>query len=277
MLIVARLSPFLLTRLRVVVGREHALVVAESWEALRRLIQTRPAEVAVVDPCADGYEDPADVAPSVRVIRGVANAVTVVVYASLTPASTRAMLTLSASGVRHFVFAGVDDEPTRFRERLEEFRAPGMEEEVLAPLLTALAAARVPTGVSDALRALFRTPRRFRTAEDVAAVAGMTRQHLNRCLAEAGLVPARVMVAAAHVLRAYHYARVPGLTTVDIATRLRYADTRTLARHVRELTGATLVAWSVDVTPAECVALITAQLGMGARRPLVLLQTAASG
>jgi AraC-like DNA-binding protein len=276
-LIVARLSPFLITRLRIVAGREHTLLVAESWEALRQLVQTSPVEVAVVDPCADGYDDPADVAPSIRVIRGVANVVTVVVYATLTPGATRAMLTLSASGVRHFVLAGVDDEPGRFRERLEEFRAPGMEEEVLAPLLTALAAARVPTGVADALRALFRTPRRFRTAEDVAVAAGMTRQHLNRCLAEAGLVPARVMVAAARVLRAYHYTRVPGLTTVDIATRLRYADTRTLARHVRELTGATLAAWSVAVTPAECVALITAQLGIGARRPLVLLQAASSG
>src|SRR5581483_11098338 len=136
MLIVARLSPFLLTRLRVVAGREHALLVAESWEALRRIVQTSPVEVAVIDPCADGHDDPADVAPSIRVIRGVANVVTVVVYAALTPPATRSMLTLSASGVRHFVLAGVDDEPSRFRERLEEFRAPGMEEEVLAPLLT---------------------------------------------------------------------------------------------------------------------------------------------
>ena len=61
------------------------------------------------------------------------------------------MLALSASGIKHFVIGGVDDEPTRFRERLEEFRAPGMEEEVLAPILTALAAVESPPAVGEAL------------------------------------------------------------------------------------------------------------------------------
>jgi AraC-like DNA-binding protein len=271
MVIATRLGPALLSRLRVVAGDEYRLVEADSWESLRTLIRTRATQVAVVDPCADGSDD-GETAKAIDAVRSIERTVTVFVYATLTPVATRAMLALSAIGVRHFVIGGVDDETSRFRERLEEFRAPGMEEEVLAPLLTAMAAVHGPPAISDALRALFRTPRRFQSAEDVAVLAGVTRQYFNRCLAEAGLVPVRIMVVAARVLRAYQYAQVPGLTLADVAARLRYTDARTLTRHVRELTGATLASWSAAVTPAECGAQITARLGIGARRPLVLLR-----
>jgi AraC-like DNA-binding protein len=226
--------------------------------------------VAVVDPCAGGSDDD-ETAKGLEAIHGIARTVTVFIYAPLTPVATRAMLALSASGIKHFVIGGVDDEPTRFRERIEEFRAPGMEEEVLAPALTALAAVQSPHAVSEALRALFRTPRRFQSAEDVASWADVSRQYFNRCLAVAGLVPLRIMVVAARVLRAYQYAQVSDLTLADVAARLRYTDTRTLTRHVRELTGTTLASWSAAVTPEESVAQIRARLGIGANRPLVLI------
>ena len=270
--ILARLGSTLLSRLRVVIGHEYQLIVSDSWSDFRLRARRSPIQIAVVDPSVDGADDAAT-SEGVAAIRSIPRGTAVFVYASLTPAGTRAMLTLSADGVRHFVISGVDDEPTRFRERLEEFRGPGMEEEVLAPVLTALAAAQSPPTVANALRALFRTPRRFESAEDLATFAGVTRQYFNRCLAEAGLVPARIMVVAARVLRAYQYARVPGLTLSDIAARLRYTDTRTLTRHARELTGTTLAVWSAAVSPEECVAQITARLGIGVRRPLVLLST----
>jgi len=270
MLIVARLAPALQTRLRIAAGAEYRLLEADSWVAFRHLVRSSPAQVAVADPCADG-QDESRTAPAIAAIGAAAAVTTVFVYATITPAATRAMLALSASGIRHFVLSGVDDEPSRFREQLEMFRAPGLEEEVLAPVLAALGEVRAPPSVREALRALFRAPRRYETAEQLADAAGVSRQYLNRCLADAGLVPARVMVAAARVLRAYQYARVPGLTIADVAARLRYADTRTLVRHVREVVGATLPAWSATTPAAACVAQITARLGLGTRRPLYLV------
>lgn len=174
LVVVARLGPALMSRFRVAVGDEYRLIEADSWTSLRDLVRSAPAQVAVVDPCVDGSDD-TPTAKAVEAIRSISRTVTVFIYASLTPAATRAMLALSANGIKHFVIVGVDDDPTRFRERLEEFRAPGMEEEVLAPLLTALTAVQTPVAVSDAVRALFRTPRRFQTAEDVAVWAGVTR------------------------------------------------------------------------------------------------------
>jgi AraC-like DNA-binding protein len=273
MVVVVRLSPALLSRFRVVTGDEYRLIEATSWAGLRDLVRSAPAQVAVVDPCAEGTDDVVT-AKAVDSIRSISRTVTVFIYASLTPAATRAMLALSAAGIKHFVIGGVDDDATRFRERLEEFRAPGMEEEVLAPLVTALTAVQTPVPINDAIRALFRTPRRFQTAEDVAVRAGVSRQYFNRCLAVAGVVPLRILVVAARVLRAYQYAQVPGLTLVDVAARLRYTDTRTLTRHVRELTGTTLGSWSAAISPAECVAQIRARLGMGANQALVLLASA---
>jgi len=270
MVIAARVGPGLLTRLRVVAGDEYRLIEADSWTSLREIVRRRPAQVAIVDPCADGSTDVL-IAEAIDAIHGIARIVTVFIYAALTPVATRAMLTLSAGGITQFVIGSVDDDATRFRERLEEFRAPGMEEEVLAPVLTALAAVQSPPAIGTAVRTLFRTPRRFQSAEDVAARADVTRQYFNRCLALAGLVPLRIMVVAARVLRAYQHAQVPGLTLADVAARLRYTDTRTLTRHVRELTGTTLASWSRAVTPVECVAQIRARLGIGASRALVLL------
>jgi len=270
MVIVARLSAPLMGRFRVVVGEEYRLIEADSWADLRKLVRSAPAQVAVVDPCADGSDDVLT-AKAVESIRNITRTVTVFIYASLTPSATRAMLALSASGIKHFVISGVDDDATRFRERLEEYRAPGMEEEVLAPLLTALTAVQTTVAVGDGVRMLFRTPRRFQTAEDVAIWSGVTRQYFNRCLGVAGVVPLRILVVAARVLRAYQYAQIPGLTLADVAARLRYTDPRTLTRHVRELTGTTLGLWASTVTPAECVAQIRSRLGMGATKPLVLL------
>jgi AraC-like DNA-binding protein len=270
MVVVARLGPALLSRFRVVIGDEYRLIEATSWAGLRELVRSAPAQVAVVDPCAEGTDDVVT-AKAVEAIRNISRTVTVFIYASLTPAATRAMLALSASGIKHFVIGGVDDDASRFRERLEEFRAPGMEEEVLAPLITALTAVQTPVPISDGVRVLFRSPRRFQSAEDVAVWAGVTRQYFNRCLAAAGVVPLRILVVAARVLRAYQYAQIPGLTLGDVAARLRYTDTRTLTRHVRELTGTTLASWSAAISPAECVAQIRARLGMGANQALVLL------
>jgi AraC-like DNA-binding protein len=270
MVVAARLGSYLLSRLRVVAGDEYRLIEADSWAGLRDVVRQRPTQVAIVDPCADGTDDPV-IARAIDAIGSIQRIATVFVYSALTPVATRAMLTLSAGGISQFVIGGIDDEPTRFRERLEEFRAPGMEEEVLAPVLTALAAVESPPAIGLALRTLFRTPRRFQSAEDVAARAGVTRQYFNRCLAVAGLVPLRIMVVAARALRAYQHAQVPGLTLTDVAARLRYADTRTLTRHVRELTGTTLASWSAAVTPSDVVAQIRARLGIGASRALVLL------
>ena len=274
MVVVVRLGPALLSRFRVVTGDEYRLVEATSW--------AEPTRSCTVGTCPSGGRGPVRRGNRRRHHRksgrfdpkyfsyghGV----------HLRIADTgRDARHAGAQRRRHQALCDQRSGRRRQRDfgsvsRSSAHRA--WKKRCSLRSLTALTAVQTPVPISDAIRALFRTPRRFQTAEDVAVWAGVSRQYFNRCLAVAGVVPLRILVVAARVLRAYQYAQVPGLTLADVAARLRYTDTRTLTRHVRELTGTTLSSWSASISPAECVAQIRARLGMGANQALVLLASA---
>jgi AraC-like DNA-binding protein len=269
-LIAARLAGPMLAHVRVVAAREHAVVPVDGWDALEREVRTSAAEVAVVDPCAGG-SGTEELGMAVRAVRAVSRVVPVVVYTSVTAASARAMVELGDErGVRSYIFRGVDDEASRFRERLEEFRSPVMECGVVGPLRAALAESGAPDRVAEAVRGLFETPRRYHTAADLAAAAGMTPQHVNRVLAAAGIATAHVVVIGARVVRAYQYAAVPGATLTEIATRLRYREARALTRHVRAIVGrepSSIAAWRAGTTPEGCVAQVVSRLFVRRQAP----------
>lgn len=259
MLLVARLSPAMLSHLRVVAGDAHSVLAASSWPALAGVLRARPVEVTVVDPCVDG---PADT-EAVRAIRSGFPGVAVLVYTSITAESTRAMLSLGELGVRHCVLRGFDDEPMRFRDRLETLRAFGLEERIVSALRVALVAGDAPAGLIGAIEQLFRRPTRFKSATDIAVAAEMPRRNVNRWLERLGLAPARTLVTAARVLRGYQYAQNPALSMSDVALRLGYADPRIFAAHVRTMSGRRFAAWRRVVSPDECVAEALAKLVVG--------------
>lgn len=277
MLLLARLSPPMLSHLRVVAGDAHTVLAVPSWQSVPSVLRARAVDVMVVDPCVDGI---AQTEP-VRSIRAGFPSVGVLIYTGITAESTRAMLTLGEFGVRHCVLRGFDDEPGRFRERLELLRAVGLEDRVLGTVRVALAGGQVPATLVGAIEELFHAPRRFRTAEDVARAAGIPRRGVNRWLERAGLAPARTMVMAARVLRGYQYAQNPALAASDIASRLGYPDPRVFATHVRLLTGRRVSAWRASVSPDQCVSILVAKLMLAPSRagavrpPLTLLRRAA--
>jgi AraC-like DNA-binding protein len=256
MLLLARLSPPMLSHLRIVAGGTHTVLAAPSWPSMAAVLRARPVDIAVVDPCIEGAAD----TETVRALRTGFPGVPVLVYTSISPDSTRAMLALGEFGVRHCILRGFDDEPSRFRDGLEMLRAAGLEDKVLATLRLALAGAQTPASVISAIEQLFRTPRRFRTAEDIAAAAGIPRRGVNRWLDRAGVAPARMLVIAARVLRGYQYAQNPALAVTDIAKRLAYPDPRVFADHVRLITGRRVSAWRSAVTPDQCVAMLVTKL-----------------
>lgn len=263
MLLLARLSPPMLSHLRIVAGGAHTVLAAPSWPSMAAVLRARPVDIAVVDPCIEGAAD----TETVRALRTGFPGVPVLVYTAISPDSTRAMLTLGEFGVRHCILRGFDDEPTRFRDGLETLRAAGLEDKVLATLRLALAGSQVPAALVSAIEQLFRSPRRFRTAEDIAAVAGIPRRGVNRWLDRAGVAPARMLVIAARVLRGYQYAQNPALAVTDIAKRLAYPDPRVFGDHVRLMTGRGISAWRAAVTPEQCVAMLVTKLMLSEPRP----------
>ncbi len=100
-----------------------------------------------------------------------------------------------------------------------------------------------------AVAQLFMAPHVMRGVESVARQAGLSRRTFDRHLAAAGVASARHLLLAARLARAYHYARDPGYTLRDVATKLRYSDVRLFTRHIRAATGMTAADWRATLTP----------------------------
>src|SRR5687768_940244 len=84
--IVAHLPPPLLAHLRFVLAREHQLAWADGWGAFDLVVRRTAADVAVVDPAADGTVRIAEIVELIRRHPSLP----VVVYTSLTAQSLRA-------------------------------------------------------------------------------------------------------------------------------------------------------------------------------------------
>lgn len=261
------------------VGREiHHVVAASSWHELIGLVHAEPVDVAIVDVGADAEASGGESmevlsrvaagSEAVRAIRALQQAaVPILVYTTVTSDTARHLVDLVDCGIQNYVFRGIDDQPGRFRDRLEALGRNGLEDRVLLPTLDALAQRGAPSLVIAVVRQLFRAPERFRVASDLAAVAGCTRYHFNETLRRAGLAPGRTVVLAARLLRAYHYGHRTGAPATVIAARLRYENAEKFRRHVYQFTGGSFAAWC-QLTPEQCVGQIQTKLsGALAREP----------
>jgi AraC-like DNA-binding protein len=277
MLIVAFLPQPLLRHLRRVMTPDHDVVAVSGWNVLRDVVRTSGAEVAVVDPSTEST-GPVPGVPSlgIDVVEFVAAIIPVVVYAVLTPRTARFMSHTNSSAVRQLVLHGIDDEPERLRQIIEGLGASEADTVLVRPIIAALSAAGAPIALGAAIRLLFRTPRRFRSAEDLAAASGLSRRWVNECLAAAGLAPARILVIAARVWRAYHDLQVPGTSVGTVAARLSYPDIKSFRRHARSCTGIPPSEWNARLTPDQCTSCLATLIGVPAQRPVALVRTSQS-
>jgi AraC-like DNA-binding protein len=269
MLIVALLPPVLLRHVQRLASPDHDVIPVASWTQLLDVVRTSGAEVAIVDPSVDSAVS----GLGIETVHTIAAVVPVIVYGVLTPRMARFMSNTTASGVRQLVLHGIDDDPERFRQLLEGLGAADSDAVFVRSIIAALSAAAAPPALAAAIRLLFRTPRRFRTAEDLAAASGLSRRWVNECLSAAGLAPARILVIAARVWRAYHDLRVPGASIGVVANRLRYPDVKSFRRHARMCTGIPPSEWNAQLTVEQCTACLAARIGVPAQRPVVLVRT----
>jgi len=228
--VLARVSPPLLSHLRVVLGRDDSLGVVEDWNALSREVARFPCDVAIVDPAIRGSGTLAELAAFASSHRSLP----VVVYTILTPEAMQATVELVKCGVASVVIRGFDDEPGRFRAVLRDVSANELSEALLASVAENFAQA--PVTLVQAIEQLFRSPLRFRGVTDLATAAGMTRRGLDRWMDDLGVAPALTFVTAARMLRAYHYMRDAVYRFDDVAAKVGYSE-RALARQMRIMTG----------------------------------------
>jgi transcriptional regulator GlxA family with amidase domain len=165
---------------------------------------------------------------------------------------------LAKIGIEHVVLNRFDDEPGRFRELLEGIPAYAIGEKMLKELAEPLST--LPVTVVRAIDQLFRSPDRFKNAQDLADAAGMNLRTLYRNLEPAGIYSARALVVSARLLRAHAFLQDPGRSIKDVAAKAGYHSPWQLSQQLRELTGRTTEQVRREVTQDALVTLLVEQV-----------------
>ena len=197
------------------------------------LERDEPLDLLIVDPCRLTPR-PDDAA----MVRDLSSAgVPCVFYTESSPRALRSVVGVADVSAVRLVLFGIDDDPAAFggllhlaprrshAQRLVNALAGGLE-----PLVPV---ARV------ALITVLRRPDRFFDAGDVARAAGLSRRPLDRLLARASLAPARNWVVGARVWHALFLIVRERCIVEAAASRLGYADSKGLRRHLDAVWGAT--------------------------------------
>jgi len=252
--VVAFLPRQLLSHLRVVLGPEHALTPVASWAELLSIVKHNAPDVVVADPAVSGEVQ----VEALEDLRRHFPSLPVVVYTVLAPASIKAIVRLAQSGVGQVVLHRYDDDRKRFLELLEGIPAHALGERMLQELAGALST--LPVTVVRAIDQLFRSPARFKNAQDLAAAAGMNLRTLYRNLEPAGIYSARALVVSARLLRAYAFLQDPGRSIKDVAAKAGYHSPWQLSQQLRELTGRTTEEVRREMNQDALVSLLAEQV-----------------
>lgn len=253
--VVALLPRPLLAQLESILRPEHALEPACDWDDLRALLDRTAPDVLVADPLAGAGQGSGCIGiAALEDIIARAPATPVIVYTSLSPVSLRAVARLARSGVEHVVLHRFDDDRRQFRQMLERVPAVALGDRMLQELAGPLS--KVPFSVVRAIEQLYRAPKQFRTASDLAGAAGMPLRALYRHLSPAGLPSIRALVVSARLLKAYSCLRDTGRPAKAVASETGCHSPWQLSQHMREMTGRTTEQVRRDLAPEELVGLL---------------------
>lgn len=252
--VVAFLPRQLNSHLRIVLGSEHSLTPVNDWAALQAAVRHSNTDVVVADPSASGTVE----VEALEDLRRQFPSLPLVVYTLLAPSTIKAIVRLAKSGVEHVVLCRFDDEPRRFLELLEGIPGHALSDRMLQELAEPLSA--LPVTVVRAIDQLFRSPARFKNAQDLATAAGMNLRTLYRNLEPAGIYSARALVVSARLLRAYSFLQDPGRSIKDVAAKAGYHSPWQLSQQLRELTGRTTEQVRREVNQEALVDLLAEQV-----------------
>jgi len=230
-----------------------------SWGELHSTVHHRRCDIVVADPQASHEDGIA----AVEDLRRHLPSLPIVLYTQLAPTSVHAVVRLAKVGIEHVVLNRFDDEPGRFLSLLEGIPVHALSDRMLQELTESLS--RLPAALVRSIDQLFRSPARFKNAQDVATAADMTLRTLYRSLEAAGIFSAWTLVVSARLLRAYALLQDPGRSIKDVAANAGYHSPWQLSQQFRALTGQTTNQVRRDVTSDVLVRLLAEQVRRGRR------------
>lgn len=178
--------------------------------------------------------DPRRLSPTSRdttaVYRFVRAQVPCVYYTASTQAALRAVVAATELTPVRLVLFDVDDDPPTLESVIalaprhaHAFKLREAMRELLRPL--------VPS-VRTTLDMVLRKPEQFFDAHDLARRIGLSRRHLDRVLTQADLAPAKNWIVGARAWHAVFLIACSQCSVEQTASRLGYADTKALRRHL---------------------------------------------
>ncbi len=245
--VVCFVPPHLVGHLHVVVGEEHRLFIASDWDSLGELIRTEPVDIVVVDPRDGVLIRTAEV----QLLLQQFPSLPLVIYTTLSPLVTQALVNLARVGLQTVVLRGFDDDASRFRGMLERLPEYELSDQLLALLREPLTG--VPAAMRRVIGRCIQSPHEFQDVNDLARATGFTRRTFDRWMEMVG-VSSKSLVKIARAVRAYHLMRDPGYRLSDVARKVGYQETRLFARHVRQVTGMVPSALRRQLEPDEFIA-----------------------
>ena len=233
MLVLAAVSDFLEVRLRRAAGIRFQFMAARSWEEVVEIILSQPVEMAVVNPALSGEARTQEI----ERIRVLFPSLPLILYGELSPTMARILLKLGNAGIKEAVIAGYDDHPAALGKLLAAEATRAVSGELVSTILKSLE--WCPGELRWAIETIIREPGSVQSVQDLADRARMDRRTCGRWFVRAGLPPPSVMLMVLRVLYAHRLLQDPGYTVEDVASKLGYTRTRTLAQNVREVFGLT--------------------------------------
>jgi len=234
-IVVALLPDLLLGRLRSALGADETIIAATSVDddqGIAPALQRGDVDLVVLDPGDRRLEHRAR---TLTALLARYAAVPVLLYAPLTTTSIALAAELLPGGTRRLLIAGVEDQPGATRALAVRMTMDALAQRFLASVERQLG--ELPTSVVRAIHALFASPRRFQSVEDIALASAVTRRHLERVTRRVGFASCRELLIIARTLAVFRLLQHEHRSLGQIAARLD-VHPRVLGRQVRALLGA---------------------------------------
>jgi AraC-like DNA-binding protein len=249
-LVLAAVGEPLERRLKRAAGHRFRFVTACSWDEAVETILSQPVEMGVLDPGLSGEPRTQEI----ERIRVLFPSLPLILYGELSPTIARILLKLGNAGIEEAVIAGYDDHPDRLGELLVAEATRAVSGELVSTILKSLE--WCPGELRWAIETIIREPGAVQSVQDLADRARMDRRTCGRWFVRAGLPPPSVMLMVLRVLYAHRLLQDPGYTVEDVASKLGYAQTRTLAQNVREVLGVTPGELRIGLSQNEAMSIV---------------------
>jgi AraC-like DNA-binding protein len=231
MSVVSLLSPSQTAALRNALANNYQIIVAESWQLVEAVIQSKAVSAVIFDPSCDPCTG---VFNAERLIKKYSS-VPFIAYVAVNEPSVKAVARLARVGLQEVVLVAHDDSPQSIREKVDAVSLSSLASVFLQELRPHLAA--LPSRTAQTVENLFQMPHRYTAAHDLAWASGITMSSLYRTFRGAGLGSPKRFLIAARVLRGYKYLLEPAFSVENVAAKACYTSPRAFVRHVRQVYG----------------------------------------